>query len=77
MRKNIHRRLEVLEKHIPVRCQAANDNQSLVAQWVQDVLQHFGEKRGPLESPAEAVARCFGLTTRELDSLMVARANAR
>ncbi len=70
MRQNIHKRLRVLEKTnaaLQVQKTAGTDGAAAI-RWVRDILQACGVEQQPMESLAEAFARCLGISTRELDS---------
>jgi hypothetical protein len=70
MRQNIHKRLEVLEKTnaaLQVQKTAGTDGAAAI-RWVRDILQACGVEQQPMESLAEAFARCLGISPRELDS---------
>jgi hypothetical protein len=77
MRRNIHKRLAVLENSIVVPRQAQKSDPASAIQWVKDILQACGVERRPMESLAEAFARCLGVSTRELDNLLLAAADSR
>jgi len=75
MKRNIHKRLEVLEKtSAAVQAQKPPTDGASAIQWVRDIVKACGEEQRPMESLHVTFARCLGMTPQELDNRMRAMA---
>ena len=78
MKRNIHKRLEVLEKtSAAVQAQKPPTDGASAIQWVRDVVQACGIEQLPMESLHVTFARSLGMTPQELDNRMRATVHAR
>jgi hypothetical protein len=70
MRRNIHKRLEVLERSSAafLQPQEYDATGGSAVQAVRDILEAHGVEQQPKESLAETFARFLGISTQELDA---------
>jgi hypothetical protein len=78
MRRNIHKRLEVLERSSAAALQPQEyDDAGSAVQAVREILQAHGVEQQPKESLAETFARFLGISMQELDARLRGGAYAR